>query len=39
MNFEFIPHSHWKYGFAVAVLLMLLSAVLPYWYFKRKDWL
>lgn len=39
MNFEFIPHIHWKYGFAVAVLLMLLSAVLPYWYFKRKDWL
>ncbi|MFC3114201.1 magnesium/cobalt transporter CorA [Cellvibrio fontiphilus] len=39
MNFEYIPHTDWKYGFVVAVVLMLLSAVLPYWYFKRKDWL
>ena len=39
MNFEYIPHTDWKYGFVVAVLLMLLSAILPYWYFKRKDWL
>jgi magnesium transporter len=39
MNFEYIPHNDWKYGFVVAVLLMLLSAILPYWYFKRKDWL
>jgi magnesium transporter len=39
MNFDFIPHSQWRYGFEVAVFLMVLSAVLPYWYFKRKDWL
>jgi len=39
MNFDFIPQTHWKYGFEVAVFLMIISAVLPYWYFKRKDWL
>jgi len=39
MNFTHIPHSDWRYGFEVAVVLMVLSAVLPYWYFKRKDWL
>jgi magnesium transporter len=39
MNFDFIPQTHWKYGFEVAVFFMVLSAVLPYWYFKRKDWL
>jgi len=39
MNFKFIPHSDLKYGFVVALLLMGLSMVVPYWYFKRKDWL
>ncbi len=39
MNFSFIPHSDWKYGFEIAVVFMILSAVLPYWYFKRKGWL
>jgi magnesium transporter len=39
MNFSFIPHSDWAYGFELAVALMVFSAVLPYWYFKRKGWL
>jgi magnesium transporter len=39
MNFSFIPHSDWPYGFELAVAFMVLSAVLPYWYFKRKGWL
>ncbi len=39
MNFSFIPHSDWRFGFELAVGFMILSAVLPYWYFKRKGWL
>lgn len=39
MNFEFMPELHWKYGYAVAIGLMILSALLPFFYFKRKGWL
>ncbi len=39
MNFKIIPFSDWPYGFELALAMMVLSAVLPYWYFKRKDWL
>ncbi len=39
MNFEFMPELSWKFGYPLAVLLMLLSVVLPYGFFKRKGWL
>jgi magnesium transporter len=39
MNFEFMPELAWTYGYPFAIGLMLLSAVLPYMYFKRKGWL
>jgi len=39
MNFRIIPFSEWTYGFELALAMMVLSAVLPYWYFKRKGWL
>jgi magnesium transporter len=39
MNFEYIPQSDWDYGFAVAIVLMILSAALPYLFFRRKGWL
>ncbi len=39
MNFEFMPELHWRYGYLMAVGLMLLSAVLPLLYFRRKKWL
>jgi magnesium transporter len=39
MNFELIPTSHQPWGFAAAVLLMLLSAVIPWLYFKHREWL
>ena len=38
MNFEHMPELHWRYGYAFALVLMVLSAVIPYWYFKRKGW-
>ncbi|MFN2514296.1 MAG: CorA family divalent cation transporter, partial [Pyrinomonadaceae bacterium] len=37
MNFDFMPELHWKLGYPFAMLLMLLSAVLPWLYFKRKG--
>lgn len=39
MNFDFMPELHWTLGYPWALLLMVLSAVLPYLYFKRKGWL
>jgi magnesium transporter len=39
MNFEHMPELKWLLGYPWALGLMLLSAVLPYFYFKRRGWL
>jgi len=39
MNFTIIPELHWAYGYPYAITLMLCSAVLPFYYFKRRGWL
>ncbi|WP_375452661.1 magnesium transporter CorA family protein [uncultured Devosia sp.] len=39
MNFAFMPELHWYIGYPFALGLMVLSAVLPYLYFKRRGWL
>ena len=39
MNFSFMPELRWTYGYAFAGVLMLASALLPFWYFKRRGWL
>ncbi len=39
MNFNVMPELDWRYGYPLALLLMILSAVLPYLYFKKRGWL
>jgi magnesium transporter len=39
MNFKHIPELDWFYGYPMALGLMVISAVLPWLYFKRKGWL
>lgn len=39
MNFEHMPELKWLLGYPWAIVLMILSAVLPYVYFKRRGWL
>jgi len=39
MNFDFIPELHWSFGYPFALGLMVLSALLPYLFFKRSGWL
>ena len=39
MNFEFMPELGWHLGYPLALCLMVVSAITPYWYFKRRDWL
>jgi magnesium transporter len=38
MNFAAMPELTWAFGYPLALVLMALSAVLPYLYFKRKGW-
>lgn len=39
MNFHFMPELAWPFGYPLAILLMIVSAILPYSFFKRKGWL
>lgn len=39
MNFEAMPELKWAYGYPVAITLMLLSALGPYFWFKQRGWL
>ena len=39
MNFDFMPELKWPLGYPFAVALMVLSAIVPYIFFKRKGWL
>ncbi|NBY04003.1 MAG: magnesium and cobalt transport protein CorA [Betaproteobacteria bacterium] len=39
MNFEFMPELKLEWGYPYALLLMLASAVLPMWYFRKRGWL
>jgi magnesium transporter len=37
MNFDTMPIIHFEYGFELALLLIFISAVLPYFYCKKKG--
>lgn len=39
MNYEYMPELKWTYGYPFAIGLMILSAIMPYLYFKRRGWL
>ena len=39
MNFDGMPELRWQYGYPYALGLMLASALLPMWYFRRRGWL
>ncbi len=39
MNFQFMPELSLRFGYPIAIFLMLLSALFPYLYFKYKKWL
>ncbi|MDX1804645.1 MAG: magnesium/cobalt transporter CorA [Alcanivorax sp.] len=39
MNFQIMPELHLRFGYPMAIGLMILSGMAPYWYFKRKGWL
>jgi magnesium transporter len=39
MNFHVLPELDWEFGYPFAIFLMIMSAVLPFWYFRRRGWL
>jgi magnesium transporter len=39
MNFRHMPELEWHFGYPMAIGLMILSAVLPFIYFRHKGWL
>jgi magnesium transporter len=38
MNFKSMPELDWSFGYPMAIVLMLASAILPYLYFKKRGW-
>ena len=39
MNFAIMPELTWPWGYPAALGLIVVSAVLPFWVFRRKGWL
>ena len=39
MNFHYMPELNWHYGYPASLVLMSISAVGPYLYFKKRGWI
>ncbi|HZG19882.1 MAG TPA: magnesium/cobalt transporter CorA [Herbaspirillum sp.] len=39
MNFRLMPELDWPIGYPLAILMMIGSAIAPFWYFRRRGWL
>jgi magnesium transporter len=39
MNFKGMPELEWRFGYPLAICLMFVSIISPFWYFHRKGWL
>ena len=39
MNFDVMPELHWRYGYPMAMGIMVAISLVMAWWFKKKDWL
>ncbi|MBM3527098.1 MAG: magnesium/cobalt transporter CorA [Alphaproteobacteria bacterium] len=39
MNFKNMPELEWQYGYPLALAMMVIAAIVPYYIFKWKRWL
>ena len=39
MNFRIMPELRWAFGYPMALGLILVSGLLPLWWFKRRGWM
>ncbi|HWC58927.1 MAG TPA: magnesium/cobalt transporter CorA [Verrucomicrobiae bacterium] len=38
MNFHDMPELSWRHGYWVALVIVLISTALTFWYFRKKKW-
>jgi len=39
MNFHHMFEFEWAYGEPIAIVIMIISVVVPLWWFKKRGWL
>jgi magnesium transporter len=39
MNLKILPELGWTFGYPFSLALMVVSALTPFWYFRRRGWL
>ena len=39
MNFEHMPELKWLFGYPLALGLILVSAIVPIWFLRRRGWI
>ncbi len=39
MNFKWLPELEWELGYPFAIVLMVISAIAPFLYFRHRGWL
>ncbi len=39
MNFKQMPELEWHYGYAYGLIVIILSGILPFLWFKRRGWI
>jgi magnesium transporter len=39
MNFRVMPELNWRLGYPTAIALIVISALLPLLWFKRRGWM
>jgi magnesium transporter len=38
MNFHFMPELDWHFGYPLAIVAIVVSALIPFYWFKRRGW-
>lgn len=39
MNFKYMPELEWEFGYPLVIIVMIVSTIIPIFYFKKKGWL
>jgi magnesium transporter len=39
MNFRVMPELRWALGYPMALALIVVSGLVPLWFFKRRGWM
>ena len=39
MNFHYMPELDWRFGYPASLIAMVISAIGPYFYFKKRGWI